>query len=387
MVARDQEGLVFHDARIQGSIVLVRWWAASSCLVWAVGASACSEPEGIGLPPTALVYDGQRVRVFAEGEREPCGGEGPAMDRALDLLVREFGLGEMDDAADVYWLSEESLVGRTPCGVLEGAGGCFVDGEEAFVLDPSIAEHELVHVYFANRAGRTHAFFEEGIAVVYGRFPGFGPPTSDLRDALRHGESLPGEHYARAGHFMSYLLDDYGPQTVGRFFAEAGGVRELSGVEPVFADVFGVSLDVLVGRYESEASVCGSGGWNRPFECELEPLPWRRTWAWDHDFSLDCGREDVVRSYDGRVRTRVALDVEEASTHTLFLEGMPTGNQPDGYSVQILSCGGCEEALSFTIDSEMGSLSGIPLEAGRYYVDVSRGPEAAPGVSVLLRAP
>ena len=309
------------------------------------------------------------------------------MDRTLDLLIHEFDLGEMDDPVNIYWLSEESLVRRAPCGVLEGARGCFVDGEEAFVVDPSIAEHELVHVYLANRTGRTHAFFEEGIAVVYGRLPSFGPPTSELRDALRHGESLPGEHYARAGHFMSYLLDEYGPETVGRFFREAGGARDLPGIEPVFRDVFSVSLDAFVGKYESQAPMCGSEGWNRPFECELEPLPWRRTWAWDHDFSLECGSEDAVRGYDGRLRTRVALDVEEASTHTLFLEGMPPQGQPDAYSVQILSCGGCEEALSITVDSEMGSLSGIPLPVGRYYVDVSRAPEAVPDVSVLLRAP
>lgn len=341
----------------------------------------------MGLPPTTLVYEGERVRVFAEGGRELCGGDGPAMDRTLEFLVREFGLGEMEGAADVYWLSEASLVRATPCGRLGGAGGCFVDGERAFVVDPSVAEHELVHVYLANRTGRTHAFFEEGIAVVYGRFPRFGPPTSDLRDALQHGESLPGEHYGRAGHFMSYLLDEYGPEMVGRFFEAAAGVRELAGIEPVFLDVFGVSLEEFVGRYETSAPSCGSAGWNRLFDCEVPPLPWSRTWAWEQEFSLDCGDEDVVRDFDGRVVKRVGLEVEAASTHTLFVEGTPPEDLPGAYRVQISSCGGCEGASTFAVDSEMGSLSWIPLEAGRYVVEVSREPEAAVDVSVRLQTP
>jgi|GEM_PF-2333197 len=360
---------------------------AACCVAWLAGASACSDAGDAGLPPTTLVYDGERVRVFAEGEREPCGGDGLAMERSLEFFAREFGLGEMDGVADVFWLAEDSLVERTPCGVLEDAGGCFVDGERAFVVDPSIAEHELVHVYLANRAGRTHAFFEEGAAVVYGRFPDFGPPTSDLRAALQQGESLSGEHYARAGHFMSYLLDEYGPQSVGRFFVGAAGIRELAGIEPVFVDVFGVSLERFVEQYESEAPSCGSAGWNRHVECELEPLPWARDWLWEQDFALGCGGVDVVRDYSGRVATRVALQVQESSTHTLSVAGSGAEDFSDAYQVRLLRCGGCEDELSFTVGSDMGSLFGLPLEEGRYLLDVSRDPHAPPDVSVQLRTP
>ena len=360
---------------------------ASVCLALGVGASACSESQELGLPPTALVYDGDRLRLFAERDREPCAGEGPALDRALEHFVREFGLGEMDGRADVYWLSEETLASRSPCRALEGAGGCFVDGREAFVVHPSVAEHELTHVYLANRTGRTHAFFEEGIAVVYGRFPRFGPPTSDLRDALQHGESLPAEHYARAGHFVNDLLDEYGPEVMGEFFEEAAGIRDQAGIEPVFFDVFGVSLDVFIERYEAEAPVCGSAGWNRPFECEGDPLPWSRAWAWDYQFSMSCGNEDVVQEYDGRIVTRVAFDVEHASMHTLFLDGAADDAGPDAYRVDIHGCAGCGDSLSFGINSEMGSLSGIPLEAGRYYMDISRDPDVDPDVSVRLQTP
>ncbi len=371
----------------------MRWRLASFVLVWGLGGAGCSDPYALGLPSTELVYESEGLRIHAEGSMLPCAGVGPSMDRALGFFSREFGLSDVDEIIDVYWLTEASLSETsTSCGRVEGARGCLAgDGLVLVLYLPT--EHELVHAYFANRApGRAHSFFEEGIAVVYGRDPVFDGATSDLREALQQGARLEGKHYARAGHFTSFLLDEYGPEQVGRFLVALVGTRDLAGVEPIFRESFGITLDEFIQKYEAEAPACGSAGWNRTSDCESEsesePLSWRQPWAWEHELSLDCSSADVVQGYDGWIHRRAALEVGQSPTHTLFLDdlGVPEGFA-NAYRVQLLSCGGCEEEVSFTLEGVPSSVSMLVLEPGRYYVDVSREPEAPPDISVRLRTP
>ena len=190
---------------------------------------------------------------------------------------------------------------------------------------------------------------------------------------------------SRTGRF---LLDAYGPERVGGFLVALVGARDLEHVEPVFHDSFGVTLDTFIERYQAEAPACGSAGWNRTIDCEREPLPWRQPWAWEHELSLDCNSEAVVQSYDGWIHRREALEVSESSTHTLFFDDLGVAAEDaDAYRVQLLGCGACEDEVSLTLEGIPSSVSMLELEPGRYYVDLSREPDAPPDVSIRLRTP
>jgi hypothetical protein len=113
-------------------------------------------------------------------------------------------------------------------------------------------DHEIVHVV-ALQLGNPGPFFQEGLAVAlgdHGRWQGqpvdrvarkVAPATIETFIA-RFDAGDPGEGYAVAGSFVTFLIKTHGLPMVSRFFRACQGDRTTTAA---FADTFGETLEVV----------------------------------------------------------------------------------------------------------------------------------------------
>lgn len=355
-----------------------RGWA----IVLVVSCAGCEEPLTPLFPPTALVYESDSLRIHAFAGLDPCAGTGPSMERALHAFAEECGLPELDDPIELYWLPEEQV--RDVCRTEMDIGGCFFSSGEAVTKDLP-EEHELIHAYL-QRLGRgtyRYSFFDEGLALVYGSDSKQAAPSTDLQDAISYSRDLPLHHYARAGHFVAFLIDEFGPERTVAFVLDTYEVTPDS-LPSAFERHFGASLSSTVFSYESEAISCSSAGWQRPASCEdVEPTPWLSEFSWTAEVGSGCEARVAIGSSDGPVLERFGLEVDDPGIFDLRSEQASDAIRP---TVELLRCGGCEDEFSFVHDLGDGGLFGLPLEPGFYIVTATfEDPEDVEASAIELR--
>lgn len=326
--------------------------------------TACTEPESFAFPSTRVVYDSELLRIHAAPGLEPCAGTGSSMDRTLEFFARESGLPVLEEPLDLYWLPDEEV--QAVCQTEMDIGGCFLSTSESVTKDLP-EEHELIHAYLQRVGGGTsrYAFFDEGLALVYGSDSMQLAPTTDLQDAILFSRGLPLHHYARAGHFVAFLVDEFGPeQTVG-FVLDTYDVTPNS-LASDFARHFGPSLSSVISSYETGTTSCTSAGWQRRADCEdLEPTPWSSEFSWTAEVGAGCSAIGSIGSFDGPIRERFGLQIDEAGVFDVRPERSSDARRP---TVDLLRCGSCEDEFSFAHDLDDGWLVGLPLEPGFYIV-------------------
>jgi len=133
----------------------------------------------------------------------------------MDALVGELQLRLGTPGTGVveyYYFSEgegDALTEHCGEGDPHSRVGCTNDLQRVFSIEIPM-EHELVHGVHAE-VGFSHRFLEEGLAEYLGddaSRPGRGEPTGTLAEALAAAtpENLPLGDYARAGHFVAFLV-------------------------------------------------------------------------------------------------------------------------------------------------------------------------------------
>jgi hypothetical protein len=325
----------------------------------------------IVLPETDVVYEGAQVRLQTRPGLEVCAGNGPSMDRMVEFFGRETALGNLDAPVDVYLLEPDEVTEVCGLDYIETFACAFVEDVRPFVVTSYLpTEHEVIHTYlsFKQSVARTrYSFFEEGLASVYGR-DGFLPrPTTDLYDAMGYVRELPGEHYPRAAHFVSFLVDEFGVEATTEFVLATADVGSSVGLAETFEANFGVELDRFIAEYESSAPTCSSDGWQRGYNCQDVGVGWHFSGTLRVDVGSPCDTQGVL-GVDGRgTYERFVVDFDEPATLSVRLLSPVVDSYP---RVRMTRCGSCGDEFVLDYDLERGALFGAQVDAGKYLVNV-----------------
>ncbi len=285
------------------------------CIALLAG-GACTEPSTWHEVEPDFEWQGSSVTIYGydRHEQQACGEALVATDEYVESLVSAYGT----DAAvhvDYRWFSQASWGALVPCGDFSA---CTYVGD---VLARELMHgHELAHAVSWDASGVCMNPLEEGLAEYFAE----ARPRvfeslefdKDIEDILVPDEAnyhrLFGEDYTQAGHFVSFLLEDYGIE----------GVRDLCEIVPFEASladwdaatrsVLGTPLADVLADYASYP-VCQHHGYRaRLTDCAGEPdvvvSPDEET-----VFSLrvGCDEPEAVGERDGMVTVvkRVHADV------------------------------------------------------------------------------
>lgn len=323
------------------------------------------------------VYEGESFEVWASDGLTACGGTFDYMERWLDAFHHEVGPSLTTQHHRYYWLSQADWDAYQPC---SSGHGC-ARRATIHALDIPI-EHEVVHV----ATGSAASLLTEGLAEVYGSTSN-SLTNPELDVALFEDEQLPGAHYADAGHFVRFMLDRHGQQTVLNWLWATSRGDSYEQVAGALAEVAGVSLDAELAEYR-DAERCTAFGWRYDFAYCAEPeLPEGPDgWSWTLDF--DCAAEDVLGPYDDSMWSRRTFAVSTAGRYEVTLDS------PDRNAFGFLQrCGNlrCEgrAGVNDLRRTAVGLLEGEPsileLEEAVYWIRVIGDAETSGTVELRIR--
>lgn len=202
-----------------------------------------------------FVWHGEHVTVYGYGytEADACGGSFTEIDGHTGMIMDELGIH--DAPPSLYrWLSSDfaAQLDDTPCGgILE----CAWFGEAMSLMLPNM--HEVVHTVEHHIGGDgCPRALSEGLAMYHnGPSPSWHlSPTADygIRVLLEDGGvPLDGPAYVRAAHFVSYLIENYGPESVVELCEALPREPAMERWEEAIPATLGITLDQLLADYES----------------------------------------------------------------------------------------------------------------------------------------
>jgi hypothetical protein len=231
----------------------------------ALAAAACADvepPPELAEPPdieTTLAYESEYVQVFTRPGRVFCRGDGARMDAHIERLSALLEV-EPPPQIPVYVVedSDEDLINEWCFGTERDdttIGGCFHNW--MIVMQARFWSHELDHaVLHMINPGRPAKFWEEGYASAW-ETEQSGATYFDLLP-----EQNPVGAYGEAQSLVRGLTRTYGILPVRDFYATLEPDWTPEERESAFADVFGVSYEEALVRYESETPLIYPGfGW------------------------------------------------------------------------------------------------------------------------------
>jgi hypothetical protein len=196
-----------------------------------------------------FAWDGKHVSVYGydRDEEELCGGSLAALDANTAAILEAIGA---DDSLhfDYRWMSDAFYPGHCP----PGAGACAASGEAYSRNIPHM--HEAAHAIIYNAwGGWCTKFLNEGLAVY---FSGPGVGTAPLPDANMARQYLTGDFegrngYILAGHFTSFLFEEFGPEAVRELCQIMPEETTIADWENAFDVVLGKRVDEVLAEYEA----------------------------------------------------------------------------------------------------------------------------------------
>ena len=319
--------------------------------------SACRQPER---PPGEVVYESDRVRLYAEASVSYCGGTADYLERHLDQVESRYGLSP-PQIVEYYLLGDlddwcEQVPDSTACG---GSGLVYATAA------PST--HELSH---AIRATPSRAVVTEGWAELMDN--GMPPYSASeaIPDAVRvDGPDLPFELYASAGAFMQYVELDFGADAVRRLLDETDGEMTFAEFETVFAEITGVALDMYAAVAQSVPCDSRGASWvlatcsrQDGLAIAEQPLDW--------DLDASCSSADAYGPWRGEYWVEQVLDVDADGTRVDIAIDLPAEA-----TTTLERCASCEDFVGHEFGEN--ELTNRTLQAGRWYLRV-RAPLGTP---------
>lgn len=233
-------------------------------------AAGCQEEPGSWTDDYSFVREGQHVTVYGYGrdEGEVCGGSFEALDTHAAAILEFIG----SDASVHYsyrWMSEDVFEGRCP----PGASACTASGEPYSRSIPDL--HESTHaIFYTAWDNACPSFLSEGLAEYFSsprRGADEAPDPSLLPDVLTGAPIEIGDEYDLAGHFTSFLIEDYGVDAVRGLCEAIPFENSRADWELAVSEVIGGELDQLLAAYESYPTCTQHQYRARLWECAGEP--------------------------------------------------------------------------------------------------------------------
>lgn len=281
---------------------MVRSRFACSATLAGVLTLACesSEPGYSSVAPprmeAELVHQSAQVRVFIEPGLPFCGGDGARMDAHVERLASKLGVVPRNVPVYVVADDQGEAIADWCFGSFSTLAGCF---QPWVVMSKAWAvPHELNHVVLetlnSNHDVRgSSLFWFEGYASAWETHA-----TSPRMNGL-HEQSI-WAAYRTADHLIRWLEDIRGSEAVRDFYAMLERDWEAADVEAAFVEMFGMSYEQALARYELEAPPIYPGyGW--------------------------CDEAKVIEVPLGVTRAKLRFDCDAVDTHALGarpIEGM-----------------------------------------------------------------
>lgn len=352
------------------------------------GQAGCEEP--IPLPP--ITWSGDHLDYGEIGEvPRLCGGTLPYMDEFVGIIQERAQVDS--DERTLYYLAPDGWDSEW----CSGRGlGCSL-GNVAFGRVVPL-EHELVHATLDGAVGDGDRVLGEGIAEAWGSFLSKTPPfEGDISEMLRDPSGrLETRFYPRAGHFVSFLLEEFGTAAVLNVMAMTPIDATEQQLDSAFFSVFGMDIDGIVSAY-AEYPECRSKAYSEAvWACTTLPslgtIDTSRELEVDIRVTLDCS-DDVTIGSDAsglaiaseqpdEMWQWVAFDVVETLGYFLQQEESPERGRIELMRCDI-GCPGVYEEISVPAVS-MAEGGWIDLEPGRYVARFVRRVDSPGWMSVIF---
>jgi hypothetical protein len=309
--------------------------------------------SGCSSPPE-LQWEGEHVRLGAEDPEAICGGTRAYLDRRAGELMDRFGTSH---TIDYYWV---------PSGVdpfcPDNAAGCVSDRSVYSLWIPH--EHELAH---AASTGMPRAL-EEGLATHWGdSWPIYAlAPRDQLYPLLlQQVEITQTDEYARVAHFLAYLSENYGWESLAELDRTLDEESSADDVNQAFIEVFGMSLDGAMMAYADYPDCRGIV--DMSLACDKEPTVLGFL-SVTMSREVDCAASDILGPFNGMAFAEEVVEVTPAIDGNRMIRARGDGIDKGG-RVVIRRCGPCSENGVLTlINSGLAFIDEDELPAGRYVV-------------------
>lgn len=308
-----------------------------------------------------VTWTGKIIRFGATHPEDVCGDSLEWMDARAGHLAEALGPGTRS-TIDFFWLSDVSPW----CG--HGSAGCGDGGQVKSTYVPH--EHEIVH---ALRKDFLPAVFEEGLATMYGDIgwadaQGNIESRERLLEILETSDPVTNEDYARAGHFVSFLIERDGLEPLRELAELADYHDDIAEVRKAFEQAYGITLDQALEEYEDYPECIDLAWMSREIACREATTTIYPNIDAPVEFTMpvECGVEGTYGPMDRFIFSEAVLDIEPE------YPGLPmnirlTGDIDGGVSAAFVSCdGGCGEAIAYWIRHDTFQQPFLP--AGRYVV-------------------
>lgn len=314
--------------------------------------AGCRQP-----PEVTIVSD--RFDIAPEFDGELCGGNIAFMEGRLAAIEALLGV----EAGRIRYNWVEDVDGFCR----EGAGGC-ADGTTIFGPWKHF-EHELVHAAVAS-LGRAKPFLEEGVAVALsGR--SLSPPIMMPSEFLggKPLESMgPGDQelYGTAGHFVRFLLDEFGPEKLVQLYRASDYDDSVAQFRGQFEQVYALSFDEVEALYLDAAYDV----YPPVFGCPAPTMAWDGA-AYVEEVAVDCAEAATLRVSATRMERSATVRLGSRTSGALTLDGVEERFPDDCF------------AEPYDLDG-MAAVFGV-FQPGSHSVTVSAELDAPRTVHVELR--
>jgi len=254
-----------------------------------LGVVGCQPDQG---RPVTLIGD----RAVVTFERPLCRGDIEMIEETLDHIEDSLDVEVVSPIEIALWSHYADVVAHCS----EGPAGCYINGEVHSLWD--VQEHEIVHAVAAP-LGTPEPLWAEGIAeAISGRTRQGQADVGSLVGLQSYREV----DYGTAGHFVRWLLEDYGVE----------GIRALQR-EIAFEEVYAMELADAAADYEANAP------WSYPHwnPCRGEPLPSTSGDGWEHDIDVACADPWGSAQYQSGPTVFRAVEIEASGTYSLRVTG------------------------------------------------------------------
>ncbi len=311
-------------------------------------------------------WEGEHVRFGADNPEQVCGGTLEYLDHRAGQLKARFGATQ---TIDYYWLPDG--VDRL-CPGFDEVAGCVVDGEVFSEWVPH--QHELVHTMSS-----MPQVLEEGLATHWGdsRMLSSMAPREWLHEHLQGRiNDISGHHeYARAAHFVAFLSETHGWESLVQLNNLLGDRSKPNAVERAIFDVYGVSSSELLAAYD-EYPDC-DGVVDVSFACEGEPVPFGHEQP-VLERVVDCSSETAIGPYAGMVFVEEIIELSPSIGGSRIIRVAGDAVEKGGFAL-IRRCAPCSENGVFVLRG-LYFLSEETLPADRYVMQFHLPADAGPAM-------
>lgn len=306
--------------------------------------SACSEqPEWWWEGEADFEWRGDHVTISGYGREEvdACGSSFIATDEYVSALVDFHGV-DAPVHVDYDWFSEARWAEMLPC---RDVYAC--TGAGRIVTRNLVHAHELGHAVSWDIGLNCPSMIEEGLAEYLGEpkpavFDHY-EFSNEIEDVLLTDESdlyqLPSEDYRQAGHFVAFLIEDYGIEATRGLCERIPYDADLADWEAATQSVLSMPLADVLADY-SAYPICQHHGYRaRLTECGGSPDVMVDPDAEETTFSLriGCDEPDAIGERDGLIRVVRRVHAEQPGWYDIGIDG------GEGVTLVLEQCAACSE--------------------------------------------